>query len=440
MKGARKVAACTAAALVAGLVVSGSGVARTHQGAAAPAKSGYIVVYNDAVDVSATTPALERAQGFKAQFLYHAAVKGFSAHLNSQQVEALSKNPTVKFISPDGVAEAVGMVPIKPGDSAPPGIRRIGAATTTMAHTMSKIKVAVIDTGSGPHTDISRTRKGKNCTGGLATANDDNGHGTHVAGTIAGRNNGAGVVGVAPDTKIVSVKVLHSNGSGSFAEVICGIDWVAAHGPGTRKNIQVANMSLSGGGADDGNCGNSNFDAMHQAICGAVAHGVTFVVAAANASTDFANSVPAAYNEVLTVTAMTDTDGVPGGLGPPAACFPGNSDDSFATFSNFATIASDQTHTIAGPGTCVLSTWLNNGYNTISGTSMATPHVAGTVALCINDNGVAGPCAGLTVAQKVQKIRTDAQAHATAGNGFNGDPFHPVAGRYYGYLVWAAGY
>ena len=127
------------------------------------------------------------------------------------------------------------MVPIKPGDSAPPGIRRIGAATTTMAHTMSKIKVAVIDTGSGPHTDITRTPKGKNCTGGPNTANDDNGHGTHVAGTIAGRNNGAGVVGVAPDTKIVSVKVLHSNGSGSFAEVICGIDWVAAHGPGTRQ-------------------------------------------------------------------------------------------------------------------------------------------------------------------------------------------------------------
>ena len=77
---------------------------------------------------------------------------------------------------------------------------------------------------------------------------------------------------------------------------------------------------------------------MHQAICGAVAKGVTFVVAAANSSTDFANSVPAAYNEVLTVTAMTDTDGAPGGLGPPPACFAGNADDSFATFSNFATI------------------------------------------------------------------------------------------------------
>ena len=82
-------------------------------------------------------------------------------------------------------------------------------------------------------------------------------------------------------------------------------------------------MSLSGGGADDGNCGNTNFDSMHQAICGAVAKGVTFVVAAANSNADFANSVPAAYNEVLTVTAMTDTDGVPGGLGPPAGLLRG---------------------------------------------------------------------------------------------------------------------
>ena len=440
MHGARRVAACTAAGLLAGLVVSGSGVARTPQSTAAET-SGYIVVYDAGVNAAAATDALERAQGFKSEFRYSSALQGFSAQLTPGQVADIGKNSTVKFISPDGVVEAVGLVNLKPGDSAPPGIRRIEAATTTKVHqAASGFKVAVIDTGSGPHTDIARTTKGRNCTGGPHTANDDNGHGTHVAGTIAAKNNGAGVVGVTPNTKIVSVKVLHANGSGTFAEVICGIDWVAANGPGTRKNIRVANMSLSGGGTDDGNCGNTNADAMHQAICGATANGVTFVVAASNSNVNFASSVPAAYNEVLTVTAMTDTDGVPGGLGPPASCFPPNTDDSSASFSNFAVTASDQTHTIAAPGVCVLSTWLNNTYNTISGTSMASPHVAGTVALCIGNGGAAGPCTGLTVAQIVQKLRTDAQAHATLANGFNGDPNHPIAGRYYGYLTWAGGY
>ena len=263
MKGARRVAACTAAGLLAGLVVSGSGVARTPQSTAAET-SGYIVVYDAGVNAAAATDALEQAEGFKSEFRYSSALQGFSAQLTPGQVADIGKNSTVKFISPDGVVEAVGLVNIKPGDTAPPGIRRIGAATTTKVHqAASGFKVAVIDTGSGPHTDIARTTKGRNCTGGPHTANDDNGHGTHVAGTIAGKNNGAGVVGVTPNTKIVSVKVLHANGSGTFAEVICGIDWVAANGPGTRKNIRVANMSLSGGGTDDGNCGNTNADAMH---------------------------------------------------------------------------------------------------------------------------------------------------------------------------------
>ena len=312
----RRVVCVAAIGLFAGFGAIGSGAAAPSRvSAGPPAKAGYIVVYNTGVDVNVATAALEHAQGFTSQFKYGTALKGFSAHLNDNQVAGISRNPNVKFISSDGTAEAVGLIPIKPGETNPPGIRRIGASTTTQVHQpANKFKVAVIDTGSGPHTDISRTARGKNCTGGPNTANDDNGHGTHVAGTIAGRNNGAGVVGVTPDTKIVSVKVLHSNGAGSFAEVICGIDWVAAHGPGTRKNIRVANMSLAGGGADDGNCGNTNGDAMHVAICGAVAKGVTFVVAAANSGVDFQSSVdPRTTTRSLTVTAMTEPTGFPVG-------------------------------------------------------------------------------------------------------------------------------
>ncbi len=109
------------------------------------------------------------------------------------------------------------------------------------------------------------------------------------------------------------------------------------------------------------------------------------------------------------------------------------------SFSNYALTTGGKNHTIAAPGVCIYSTWLGSGYNTISGTSMATPHMTGAVALCLDDGGVAGPCAGLTPAQIVQKMRSDAYGHSLAvyGYGFTGDPFRPVSTRYYGYLDWA---
>jgi subtilisin len=388
------------------------------------------------------TTSLEKSVGFKSNFRYHAALKGFAAHLNAQQLEKLQANPQVNFISADGTVEAVGYVPIAPGDFAPTGVRRIGAAINQTSVKTKGAKTAVIDTGVDlNHTDLN-VRNGKDCVEPGTPAQDDNGHGTHVAGTVGAKNNGSDVVGVAPGTRIFAVKVLNSGGSGSFAQVICGIDWVAANGPGTRKNIRVANMSLAGGGSDDGNCGNSNGDAMHLAICNAVnVKRVTFVVAAANSSADFAGFVPAAYNEVLTATAMSDSDGAPGGSGGPPSCRPSEGDDTFASFSNFAVSASDQTHTIAGPGVCILSDRLGGGtIGTFSGTSMASPHVAGSAALCIGPPRKAGPCAGMTPAQVGQKLRADAAAHATPSNGFIGDPNHPVAGRYYGFLVEASGY
>src|SRR5438477_2031782 len=270
------------------------------------------------------------------------------------------------------------------------------------------------------------------------TSRDDNGHGTHVAGTIGAKNNGAGVVGVAPGTKLYAVKVVNAQGSGTDAQVICGIDWVTANA--ATLGIKVANMSLGGPGADDGNCGNTNADALHRAICNSVAAGVTYVVAAGNSSEDFSADVPASYNEVLTVTAMADYDGLSGGAGTPS-CADGyfDQDDSAASFSNFTTDGSaDAAHTIAAPGVCVLSTWPGNKYQTISGTSMASPHVTGVVALCFGEKGAAGPCTGLTPAQVIAKMRANAAGHTASdpAAGFLGDPSHPID-AYYGYLAWA---
>jgi subtilisin len=142
------------------------------------------------------------------------------------------------------------------------------------------------------------------------------------------------------------------------------------------------------------------------------------------------------------VTAMTDTDGLAGGLAGAASCDTHQMDDTYGTYSNYASPASpsDQAHAVAAPGTCVLSDGLGGKTSTYEGTSQAAPHVAGTVALCIDDGGVAGPCAGLSPREIVAKVRGDSQAAATSSNGFNGDPLHPVSGKFFGYLVSAAGY
>jgi subtilisin len=428
---------CVSAATVA--VVAALAGAGSPNSSANAAASSYIVVFKDVSSVDGTTEALERQHGFKAKLKYHTALGGFAADLNEQQLERMRRNPSVRFVQADGTVQAAGYVPIAPGDFAPTGVRRVGAAIDQSQVKTKGAKIAVIDTGVDlGHSDLD-ARSGTDCVQPGTPAQDDNGHGTHIAGTIAARNNGSDVVGVAPGTRIFAVKVLDASGSGTFAQVICGIDWVAAHGPGTRKNIRVANMSLGGSGADDGNCGNSNGDALHMAICNATARGVTFVATAGGSSSDFSGVVPAAYDEVLTTTAMADTDGLPGGQG-------GSSDDRFAPFSSFAVSVADQNHTIAAPGVGILSDRLGGGTTIFSGTSMATAHVSGSAALCIGPPRKAGPCAGMTPAQVVQRLRADAAAHATPGpipgasNGFIGDPNHPIAGRYFGFLVEASGY
>jgi len=375
----------------------------------------YIVVLKDAVDSNGVAQLHAARYGVQVGHVYSYAIHGYSAVVQSDRLSELRADPNVAFVSRDGEVTATAQ-------TLPTGINRIDAeaSSTYAADNSGGPAVAVIDTGiDSSHPELN-VQGGTNCSNGRpGNFQDGNGHGTHVSGTIAARNNADGVVGVLPGAPLYAVRVLNNNGSGSWSDVVCGIDWVRLHA--AQYGIKVASMSLGGSGSD----GACNSDALHQAICNADGT-VSFVVAAGNDNANFSSSVPAAYDEVITVTAIADFNGAPGG-GAAATCR-SDVDDTPADFSNYTTSGStDAGHTIAAPGVCILSTWKGGGYNTISGTSMATPHVSGTVALCIAKGNCA---AGDSPAATIGKIQNTSPAY-----GFSG-----VSGRYYGNLVYAGGF
>lgn len=332
----------------------------------------YIVVFNDSVD--STQVATEQAGrfGLTVGNTFHSALQGFSARMPAVVADLLAQDPRVAYVQKDEVVQISAQ-------TVPTGVNRADADASPTANINGTdervdVDVAVIDTGADlTHPDLNVYTAGKKSCGLLnilSGARDGHGHGTHVSGTIGALDNGDGVVGMAPGARIWPVKVLSDSGFGLTSDIVCGIDYVTAH----ADEIEVANMSLGGAGADDGNCGNTDGDAQHQAICRAVAAGITFVVAAGNDAADSAGSVPASYDEVITVSALADFDGVPGGAA--ASTCRADQDDTIADFSNYGADVD-----IIAPGTCILSTWKQGGYSTISGTSMASPHVAGAAAL-----------------------------------------------------------
>lgn len=337
--------------------------------------NGYIVVLKDDSSEQETVD-LPKRHKLISDFQYSKSFKGFAARFTKEKLKELKNDPRVAFISEDKIV-SIDRVTTQAVQTVPTGWGRVEASSA--ANTGSGIGVAVIDTGIDlTHPDLkTNIVANKNCVRSFQNANDDNGHGSHVAGTIAAINNSVGSLGVAPEAKLIAVKVLNAKGSGTWSQVICGIDWVTANA--ARYNIKVANMSLGGGGISDNNCGNTNFDALHKAICRARDAGVTFTVAAGNSNADATFSVPAAYDDaVITVSALADSDGKRGGLGGPTSYGP---DDTFASFSNYGGVVD-----IGAPGTNIYSTYRNGGYATLSGTSMATPHVAGAAVVYIKLN------------------------------------------------------
>ncbi len=251
------------------------------------------------------------------------------------------------------------------GEQVPTGVRRIGAYQNPSGNTGENVVVAVVDTGIDlTHPDLAANIVGNfNAINSSRTGNDDNGHGSHVAGTIAALDNDIGVIGVAPKAKLLAIKVLSANGSGYLSDISEGIDAAVARG------AQVINMSL-------GYATKPAVDPVELSVNNADAAHVIIVCAAGNSGpADNTVNYPARFGACIAVAAWTDTDGTSADVDGPGA------DETLASFSSRGTEVC-----IAAPGVNILSTWKGGGTKTISGTSMASPHVAGVVARLLAAN------------------------------------------------------
>lgn len=259
--------------------------------------------------------------------------------LPATAAERLAKTPGIRYVEPDGQAYALEQ-------TIPWGIDRVNALPVHAGSQFGAgINVAVLDTGIMlTHEDL--TVWGGFDTFGTGNFNDDNGHGTHVAGTVAALNNTVGVIGAAPLSKLYAVKVLDSRGSGAYSNIIAGIEWAM------NNNMNVINMSLGG---------RSGSLALEDACTAAYNSGVLIVAAAGNEGNKPGNKesigYPAKYDSVIAVGSLTSL----------------NERSSFSS--------TGEALEIMAPGSGILSTTYNGGYGTMSGTSMASPHVAGVAAL-----------------------------------------------------------
>src|ERR687894_1950826 len=304
----------------------------------------YIVVFKDGVqDPTAVARAHAQRHGAEILFSYQHSIKGYAARFPEGRLDKVRADEQVAYVEPDMTAYARAQ-------TLPWGIDRIDADVSSTdagngSGAISNVNAYIIDSGIYRHTDLNVVGH-VNFAGGKNT--DCNGHGTHVAGTVAAKDNTSYVVGAAPGAPLTGVKVLGCSGSGTWSGVIAGIDWVSAN----AVKPAVANMSL-GGGANR---------AVDDAVRRSAGSGVFYALAAGNESVNACNSSPARAGA-----------GTNNGIATVAAT---NSADREASWSNYGSCVD-----IWAPGVSILSTRKGGGTTTMSGTSMASPHGAGGAAL-----------------------------------------------------------
>jgi subtilisin family serine protease len=299
----------------------------------------YIVVVKEGADAH----AVAAIAGVQPQFEYTAALHGFAAELNAGQLNAVQRNPNVEYVEEDQEA-TVDTTQTMDSTGQPWGLDRIDqrnlplSGSYTYNSTGSGVRAYIIDTGlQANHPEFeTRAQNVYDAFGG--NGSDCNGHGTHVGGTIGGKT-----YGVAKKAYLRGVRVLDCSGSGSYSAIIAGVDWVRTN----RINPAVANMSLGGGYSSS----------LNTAVNNLANSGVFVAVAAGNSNADACSYSPSSASAVYAVAASDKTD-------------------TKASFSNYGGCVDGY-----APGVGIKSAWLNSGTNTISGTSMASPHVAGVAAL-----------------------------------------------------------
>lgn len=366
----RAVWAVLSTSLLVVSLTSASPVAAGSQGD--QGTSDYIVVLQPGTDGDRVAQEHSRREDAKVHHVLRHALDGYVARMSPASAARVERDPRVAWVEADQEVRIANQ-------TVPTGVQRVFADENANLDIDSTddlrvdVDIAVIDTGidlDHPDLNVVASTDCRYSDGGPPWTrtyscgdggDDGNGHGTHVAGSAAAIDDVAGVVGVAPGARLWAVKVLDDNGSGSMGAVVAGVDYVT----GKADQVEVANMSLG--------CSCSS-DSLDTAIANSVAAGVVYAVAAGNDDADAKDFSPANHPDVITVSALADFDGEPGALADPTCRT--DEDDTLANFSNWGSLVE-----LAAPGVCILSTWKGGGYHTISGTSMASPHVAGAAGL-----------------------------------------------------------